>query len=143
MQDEVNEKVVALSIKTGKLTAEVLQKAMKALLANDMPPLCHRVGKLPSDLMRRFVIYFPRLKGLYQMMGEVVSLVYRLRQGKAELYIRRFIGAAKRGHQHFPVRLVRVFDVGKGFVQRSLNRLNLCNRHIAASTPLISSMSSW
>ena len=33
MQDEVNEKVVALSIKTSKLTAEVLQKAMKAVLA--------------------------------------------------------------------------------------------------------------
>ena len=32
MQDEVNEKVVALSIKTSKLTAEVLQKAMKAVL---------------------------------------------------------------------------------------------------------------
>ena len=33
MQDEVNEKVVALSIKTSKLTAEMLQKAMKAVLA--------------------------------------------------------------------------------------------------------------
>ena len=33
MQYEVNEKVVALSIKTSKLTAEVLQKAMKAVLA--------------------------------------------------------------------------------------------------------------
>ena len=33
MQDEVNEKVVALSIKTSKLTAEVLQKAMKAVLS--------------------------------------------------------------------------------------------------------------
>ena len=33
MQDEVNEKVIALSIKTSKLTAEVLQKAMKAVLA--------------------------------------------------------------------------------------------------------------
>ena len=33
MQDEVNEKVVSLAIKTSKLTAEVLQKAMKALLA--------------------------------------------------------------------------------------------------------------
>ena len=31
MQDEVNEKVVSLAIKTSKLTAEVLQKAMKAL----------------------------------------------------------------------------------------------------------------
>ncbi len=33
MQDEINEKVVALYIKTGKLTAQQLQKAMKALLA--------------------------------------------------------------------------------------------------------------
>ena len=33
MQDEVNEKVVALSIKTSKLTAEVLQKAMRAVLS--------------------------------------------------------------------------------------------------------------
>ena len=30
MQDEINEKTVALYIKTGKLTAEMLQKAMKA-----------------------------------------------------------------------------------------------------------------
>ena len=33
MQDEVNEKAVALSIKTAKLTAAVLQAAMKKLLA--------------------------------------------------------------------------------------------------------------
>ena len=33
MQDEVNEKVVSLAIKTSKLTAEVLQKAMKVLFA--------------------------------------------------------------------------------------------------------------
>ena len=33
MQDEVNEKTVALYIKTGKLTAEVLQKAIKKLLS--------------------------------------------------------------------------------------------------------------
>ena len=32
MQDEVNEKTIALYIKTGKLTAQQLQKAMKALL---------------------------------------------------------------------------------------------------------------
>ena len=31
----------------------------------------------------------------------------------------------------------------KGFAQRAFNRLNLCNRHISASTPFISSMSSW
>ena len=33
MQDEVNEKVVALSIKGAKLTAEMLQKAMKEVLS--------------------------------------------------------------------------------------------------------------
>lgn len=33
MQEEVNEKVIAFSIKTGKLTAEVLQKSMKFFLA--------------------------------------------------------------------------------------------------------------
>ena len=33
MQDEINEKVVALSIKTGKLSAEMLQKSMKFFLA--------------------------------------------------------------------------------------------------------------
>ena len=33
MQDEINEKTIALYIKTGKLTAEVLQKAIKKLLS--------------------------------------------------------------------------------------------------------------
>ena len=31
MQDEINEKVVALSVKGAKLTAEMLQKAIKAI----------------------------------------------------------------------------------------------------------------
>ncbi len=43
MQDEVNEKVVALSIKGSKLTAEMLQKAMKALLAKGK----QHIGKQP------------------------------------------------------------------------------------------------
>ena len=33
MQDEINEKVVALSVKGAKLTAEMLQKTIKAMLA--------------------------------------------------------------------------------------------------------------
>ena len=33
MQDEVNEKTIALYIKTGKLTVDTLQKAMKSLLS--------------------------------------------------------------------------------------------------------------
>ena len=32
MQEEVNDRVIALSIKTGKLSAEVLQKSMKYFL---------------------------------------------------------------------------------------------------------------
>ena len=43
MQDEVNEKVVALSIKGSKLTAEMLQKAMKDLLAKGR----QQIGKQP------------------------------------------------------------------------------------------------
>ena len=43
MQDEINEKTVALHIKTGKLTAEVLQKAMKAVLTQTKK----QIGKQP------------------------------------------------------------------------------------------------
>jgi viroplasmin and RNaseH domain-containing protein len=43
LQDEVNEKVVALSIKGSKLTAEMLQKAIKALLAKGK----QQIGKQP------------------------------------------------------------------------------------------------
>lgn len=43
MQDEVNEKVVALSIRSAKLTAAMLQKAMKSLLAE----MKKQHGKIP------------------------------------------------------------------------------------------------
>ena len=33
MQDEINEKVIALSIRTTKLTAEMLQKSIKFMLS--------------------------------------------------------------------------------------------------------------
>lgn len=36
MQEEVNEKTVALSIRAGKLTAEVLQEAMRKLMASQL-----------------------------------------------------------------------------------------------------------
>ena len=62
---------------------------------------------------------------------------------KTKLNVCRFIGAAKRGHKYFFISLCGILDIVKGFVQRSFNRLNLCNRHISASTPFISSMSSW
>ena len=37
--------------------------------------LCYRVGKLLPDFMGFLVVHFPRLKGLYQMVGEIVSPV--------------------------------------------------------------------
>ena len=57
MQDEVNEKVVALSIKTSKLTAEVLQKAMKAVLAKGKQQL----SKAPHILSTRTKKPFARV----------------------------------------------------------------------------------
>ena len=45
MQDEINEKTVALYIKTGKLTAEVLQKAMKVKAA--LAQSKKQIGKQP------------------------------------------------------------------------------------------------
>jgi len=50
MQDEVNEKVVSLAIKTSKLTAEVLQKAMKALLAKGKGQLLMKQGEKVSNI---------------------------------------------------------------------------------------------
>ena len=44
MQDEINEKTIALYIKTGKLTAQTLQKAMKTLLAQ----MKKQKGKTPQ-----------------------------------------------------------------------------------------------
>ena len=46
-----------------------------------MLPLCYLVGKLPPDLMGFFVIDFPRLKRLYQVVGEVISLIPTLATG--------------------------------------------------------------
>lgn len=48
MQEEVNEKVIAISISTGKLTAEILQKALESVLkqANEMVNrISHPKGK--------------------------------------------------------------------------------------------------
>ena len=37
--------------------------------------LCYRVGKLLPDFMGFLIVHFPRLKGLYQVVGEIVSPV--------------------------------------------------------------------
>ena len=54
MQDEINEKVVALSVKGAKLTAEMLQKAIKAMLAqakkNDSVSVDEAFSQLKSKI---------------------------------------------------------------------------------------------
>ena len=58
MQDEVNEKVDALSIKTSKLTAEVLQKAMKAVLAKGKQQLSKAPhGKITMRQLMNCLLY--------------------------------------------------------------------------------------
>ena len=52
MQDEVNEKTIALYIKTGKLTAQTLQKAMKAILSKGKKQL----AKPPQGKQSLFAI---------------------------------------------------------------------------------------
>ena len=40
--------------------------------------LQHFIGKLPSDLMGLLRRGFPRFKGLYQVVGQIVALLVRL-----------------------------------------------------------------
>lgn len=54
------------------------------------------------------------------MVGEVVSSIDGLRQGKFELNIRRFIAAHERGSKHFSVRLIRGLGIVDGFLWYAL-----------------------
>ena len=80
--------------------------------------LQHFIGKLLPDLMGLFRRGLAGGKGLYQVVGQIVALLVRLRQQHFKFNIRCFIRAGKGGHQHFVVGLVRVLDVVKGFFQR-------------------------
>ena len=40
--------------------------------------LQHFIGKLPPDLMGLLRCGFPRFKGLYQVVGQIVALLVRL-----------------------------------------------------------------
>ena len=64
MQDEINEKTVALYIKTGKLTAEVLQKAIKKLLSQAKKELDKQGG---LSVPQRVKLHFVRFHKLPQL----------------------------------------------------------------------------
>lgn len=81
MQDEVNEKVVSLAIKTSKLTAEVLQKAMKALLAKGKGQLTKAPhGKIT---MRQLMKQGEKVSNIE--ITDQISKPLTLSQGKAGL----------------------------------------------------------
>ena len=52
-----------------------------------MLSLCYRVGKLLSDSVGFLIVYFSRLKGLYQMVGEIVPFLYGLCKRKSLVHI--------------------------------------------------------
>ena len=76
------------------------------------------VGQPPPDLVGLLRRGLAGSKGLYQVVAQVVPFLDGLGKQHFKFYVRRFIGTAKGGHQHFPVRLVRVLDVVKGLFQR-------------------------
>ena len=81
-------------------------------------PLQHFIGKLLSDFMGLFRCGLAGSKGLYQVVGQIVALLVRLRQQHFKFNVRCFIGACKGGHQQLVVGLVRVLNVVQGFFQR-------------------------
>ena len=61
MQDEINEKVIALSIRTTKLTAEMLQKSIRFMLSQikkqlDKPVQHHGKQTLISSLLQSLTV---------------------------------------------------------------------------------------
>ena len=80
--------------------------------------LQHFIGKLPPDLVGLLRRGFPRFKGLYQVMCQIVSLLVRLIQQHLKFYIRRFIGTAIGRNEQLFIGLVRVLDVVQRLFQR-------------------------
>ena len=62
MQDEINEKVIALSIRTTKLTAEMLQKSIRFMLSQIKKQLDKPVQHHGKQTLGRYPqLYIPRL----------------------------------------------------------------------------------
>ena len=66
--------------------------------------------------MRFLIGNLAGIKGLYQMVRQIVSLSNCLVDGKLKFNVRCFKGAAKRGYEDFFIGLFRIAYVGKGFV---------------------------
>ena len=99
------------------------------------------ICKPPSDLVGLRIADLARLKGLYQVMGEIVAFLHGKQPCFFKLKVCGFHGAAERGHQQLIVGLCRINDIVNGFFQGAFDRMDLCNCHISAIAPLMSSMS--
>ena len=82
MQEQVNEKTVALYIKTGKLTAEMLQRAMKKLLSQmkkqaDRPPHGKQTLKQLSFYVGMVYLYDVTVNGNFPKICRHVSGRYQ------------------------------------------------------------------
>ena len=99
------------------------------------------IGKLPPNLVGLRIADLTRLKGLYQMVSEIVAFLHGKQTCFFKLKVCGFHGAAERGHQQLIVGLCRINDIVNGFFQGAFDRMDLCNCHISAIAPLMSSMS--
>ena len=103
MQDEVNEKVVSLAIKTSKLTAGVLQSAIKALLKKGKGQLTKAPhGKVtmrqlmkPGEKVTNIEITDANIKA-FDPIAKKNGLTYNVKKienGKPPTYIRKALAA--------------------------------------------------
>lgn len=98
----------------------VMQMALVNVSGNHIGvfALQHFIGKLPPDLVGLLRRGFPRFKGLYQVVGQIVALLVRLIQQHLKFNIRRFIGTAIGRNEQLFIGLVRVLDVVQRLFQR-------------------------
>ena len=75
------------------------------------------IANISHDLRTPLTVILGHLQ-LDQVVGQIVAFLDRLRQQHFKFYVRCFIGAAKGGHQHFVLGLVRVLDVVQRLFQR-------------------------
>ena len=73
------------------------------------------ICKPPSDLVGLRIADLTRLKGLYQVVGEIVAFLHGKQPCFFKLKVCGFHGAAERGHQQLIVGLCRISDIVNGF----------------------------
>lgn len=74
--------------------------------------------QLHPDLMGFLWRHLPRLKGLDQVAAQVCSLVDGMATCPFKFNVGGLGGAAERGHQQLPIRLVGIADMVNGCFQR-------------------------